>query len=710
MICFRTFRIRLVTLTLALAALPASATTWIWPDLIFAGPCAATLQECINNANHGDTILIGGDSIVSPDRYTGITGNLAIGKSLTLMPMEGINAVFEGGSIAVVTPPGIVGDVTLRRLVLRGGRITAQDGGSTAATITLDQLSMIEPPAGVCAIDFGTSAATAATPRFVVSNSHLMMTEVGGGARDGICAFTGARTYQADFFGNRIDASRSSGSGGFFLTAGSGAGAVSIRLQRNRILMSGAANDHGIFIQHNNSEVLATVEIANNVVSGAGGAVGSENAAIVVKELNADVKIINNSLTAGGVGIHLDAMSGGTISGRVANNLIANQTVRGLRFLGVAMPNDHNLLFDIAANELGPGGVLGAGTVLADPLLESPNYPRPSGMSPAINGGDTAALPAFAAFDADGEKRVQFGIVDIGALEISADRAAVHTATALNTTFNTTNLAHADFNTTLLAADRLIVTPLRAASGVSAGTFNLGVYQDNGLPGQWAIFQQDQTDMAFGRRYSVLVPVVAHANLVHTVSAGNIPGSATAETEINDPALNGQAAAIAVVTPNWNPAISSGGIYHDHPITLVYRGNRWRIRNDDAASMNSAIGASFNLAVAPLFSPNAFMAELGSFGANEIALAHPLLDDNPCAAPVASRRVKLGDGSLTLNNTPFALEYRAPLNANDIGRWYIVAEDALGFSANNAFNVIVDGAQAQRCLARAQLLFADGFE
>ena len=459
---------------------------------------------------------------------------------------------------------------------------------------------------------------------------------------------------------------------------------------------------------HNNPAAQDTIEVVNNVIAGAGGAADSENAAITIKEHNAQLTVVNNSISDGGVGIHVGALGAGAVGGRIANNLITRQSVRGLR-LDVALPNDHNLLHAVTANDLGPGGVLG-GNADHRPADRKPGLSATewhvAGHQRRRHGG----VAGVRRIDADGEKRVQFGIVDIGALEISADRAAVHTATALNTMFNATNLAHADFSTTLLAADRLIVTPLRAAAGVSAGMFNLGVYQDNSLPGQWAIFQQDQTDIALGRRYSVLVPVVAHANLVHTVGAGNIPGSATAETEINDPALNGQAAAIAVVTANWNPPSAPGGIYHDHPITLVYRGTRWRIRNDDGASMNGAIGAAFNVAVAPLFSPNAFMAEIGAYGGFEIPLAHPLLDDNPCAAPIASRRVELGDGVLTLNPAPYALEYREPLHANDIGRWFIVAEDAIGFSAHNAFNVIVEGAQANRCLARSDALFADGFD
>lgn len=706
----RSFLLR--ALGLFCAGLPvAQAATWVWPDLnlILPGPCAGTLQACVNNAANGDTILIGNDSLVQPDRYTGISGDLAISKSLLLAPMPGIDAVFEGGNFFVFTPVGVVGDVTLRGLILRGGRIDINESGSSSATVTLDQLRLHEPPASQCAIDFTTTAATVATPHLIVSNNTIVMTEVGGIGRDGICVYSHAHTYQADVYGNRIDARRSPPIAAITAMAGVGAGSISLRLHRNRIWLGGDSADRGFSIQHNNPAAPVTIEVVNNVIAGAGGAANSENAAIVIKEHNAQLTVVNNSISDGGVGIHVGALGAGAVGGRIANNLITRQSVRGLR-LDVALPNDHNLLHAVTANDLGPGGVLGAGTLTTDPLIESPNYPRPSGSSPAQGAGDNTALPAFAAFDADGEKRVQFGIVDIGALEGSAERAAVHTATALNTLFNSTNLAHADFNTTLLSADRLIVTPLRAAAGASAGTANLGVYQDNSLPGQWSIFQQDQTDIALGRRYSVLVPVVAHANLVHTVSAGNIPGSASAETEINDPALNNLAAAIAVVTPNWNPNMLAGGIYHDHPITLVYRGSRWRIRNDDAASMNSAIGASFNIAVAPLFSPNAFMAEIGPLGAMEIPLAHPLLDDNACAGPIASRRVELGDGALTLNPGPFALEYREPLHGDDIGRWYIVAEDAIGFSAHNAFNVIVEGAQANRCLARSDALFADGFD
>ena len=128
----------------------AKAATWVWPDLnlILPATLRRTLQACVNNAANGDSILIGNDSIASPDRYTGISGNLLINKSIMLVPMPGMNAVVRGPNIPVYTPAGVVGDVTLRGLILRGGLIRATEFGSSSATVTFDQLRLLEPPAG----------------------------------------------------------------------------------------------------------------------------------------------------------------------------------------------------------------------------------------------------------------------------------------------------------------------------------------------------------------------------------------------------------------------------------------------------------------------------------------------------------------------------------------------------------------------------------
>ena len=56
----RTFLLSMLGLCCGLVP-AAQAATWIWPDLnlILPGPCAGTLQACVNNAANGDTILIG---------------------------------------------------------------------------------------------------------------------------------------------------------------------------------------------------------------------------------------------------------------------------------------------------------------------------------------------------------------------------------------------------------------------------------------------------------------------------------------------------------------------------------------------------------------------------------------------------------------------------------------------------------------------------
>lgn len=706
------FRIRLAALILSLVVGPVSAATWIWPDLVFSGPCSGTLQACINNAGNGDSILIGGDSIVSPDRYTGITGDLFIGKALHLSAMPGIDAVFEGGTIVIHTPAALVGDVTLSGLVVRNGRVEAREYGSSSATITLERLLISNPLLGYCAINLATTLDTiAAQTHFIVRDNRIVFPGVQPhiAGTNGICVYGHADGFRADISGNDIR-SPMRGIVGMIIGGGTTAPGNVVHVSRNRVHLDG--NSIGLWIQNNNPGASNAMTISNNIVTGAAGNLNEAAGAILVSDYAAEVNLVNNSLIRGGTGIYFNALGNpDLLIARAANNLIAHQTTAALRCNGAVLANDHNVLHDVTTNVVGSCGALGPGTLSSDPQIESDAYPRPTvSSSPLVDAGDDSALPAFTLFDADGEKRQQ-GPVDIGAIEFSYDGTRIHDTTASNSFGNESALDLDDYPFPLFTTDRLVVTPLRVAAGISAGSANLGVYQSNTFARRWAIFNQDLSTLPAGRRFAVLLPWDSRTAVLHTVAAGNIPGSATAETEIDHASLNNQAAAIAVVTPNWNPANTPSGTYHDHPITLVYRGNRWRIRNDDAASMNSAVGASFNLAVAPLFSPNAFMAELGSSGANEIALSHPLLDDNPCAAPVASRRVKIGDGSLTLNSTPFALEYREPINANDVGRWYIVKEDALGFSPHNAFNVIVDGAQANRCRApKPDALFANGFE
>jgi hypothetical protein len=120
---------------------------------------------------------------------------------------------------------------------------------------------------------------------------------------------------------------------------------------------------------------------------------------------------------------------------------------------------------------------------------------------------------------------------------------------------------------------------------------------------------------------------------------------------------------------------------------------------------------AFSIVVPPLFSPNAFVVSTPS-NTNELALIHPLLDDNPCAAPLVGRGDDSGDALHIANPTPFALEYRAG-GAGVPGHWFVRSATAAAFPAGSAFSVQINGRQALGCAATnfaTTQLFADGFE
>jgi hypothetical protein len=166
--------------------------------------------------------------------------------------------------------------------------------------------------------------------------------------------------------------------------------------------------------------------------------------------------------------------------------------------------------------------------------------------------------------------------------------------------------------------------------------------------------------------------------------------------------LDGQFGAIAVVTHNYLQA----GPYHDHPIGLEYSGGLWYLRNEDASDMQS--GRNFNVVIAPALSENAFRVSAAN-SASEIEIIHPLLDDNACAAPIVGR--VNNPGPIVFDTTAFSLDYRAGA-AGAPGRWFVLAEGGgvpASFPTGAAFNVIIDGAQANRC-RDSDRIFADGLE
>ncbi|MBK9496181.1 MAG: hypothetical protein IPO08_17095 [Xanthomonadales bacterium] len=220
-------------------------------------------------------------------------------------------------------------------------------------------------------------------------------------------------------------------------------------------------------------------------------------------------------------------------------------------------------------------------------------------------------------FDANGERRLAFGTIDVGALEANGDGATQLTATASNTSFNEVGVT--PFPVPLIASDKLVATAHRSTPALPGSAQRLGVYL-NGGASVWSVFFQDFTqNVPTGQRFSVLAAA-------QVLSGGQI--------------------------------------------------------------------------------------------VRELPLFHRLLDDNACAAPLIGRTDDPLDSNTTLNAQGFSVEYRAPSGPGAPGRWFVVAEANTSVSApsnpitegvavpsfppNAAFNLIVDGGQAESCRARAR--------
>ena len=82
-------------------------------------------------------------------------------------------------------------------------------------------------------------------------------------------------------------------------------------------------------------------------------------------------------------------------------------------------------------------------------------------------------------------------------------------------------------------------------------------------------------------------PAFIHRAIKNVTITGNY-------TLIDHPLCNGDANAILVVTPNYNPG-GTGGTYNNHPIGVFYVTGKWAIFNQDTAAMDDQ--SAFNVLV-----------------------------------------------------------------------------------------------------------------
>lgn len=669
--------------------LPLSAhaivRTWEWPSTTATHPCPGTLQQCIDGASLGDTVLII-DQTTSPDGYTAIDEDISINTPITLTAAPDVDAVFAPHRHVRADLDLLGHRLAISHLVLRQGSIEVTYSTSTAgATVNIEhnRLAAIERTGAIgCGIDVKADGSTHATVNISSNVLEPPAETVALGSSDyAICvaqAFSASPPRDINIIANRIHATLAGSLGQAILVR---AGDGTVRITRNSMVGRGIA---GGILLGSHPATSSAIAIHNNV------AVGIARFAAIEADLEdsaptTTLTVVHNTVAYGhtGIDIVLPATVG---TGRLANNIVAYQSEVGIQLspTSTAVSNSHNLLHAVPDN---PGFSADPSTVLGDPLFDSIGHPQPRLGSVALDAGNPADLPVLAVVDADGEKRVCNGNTDIGAFEFCWDAATSLLATPSNTEFNTVWVDH--YPTMLYATDLLFATP--RYDELPSPYPNLGVWRDTDA-NRWEVFHQNLSPVPLGRTFSVMTPVFSKLALPFVSTA-----SALSYQEIDDARINGDSSLALIVMPQY----TGPGTYHDHAIAATYttdNGGRWRIRNEDGVVLSA--GIPFNIMAPRSYSPNGLRVRAMH------PLKHPLLDNNPCAAPIAGRFDDLGDGA-HFNLAPFSLQHAPPTGPGAPSRWKVrnATPDAL-------FNVVVNGGQANACRASQAFdtLLADGFE
>jgi len=410
---------------LALRAAPAQAlicvacrlpVTHTWPT--DPSPCGggSTLQACIDSASPGDTVQIATNAPIDEA--------VSIQQGLTLEAASGFHPLFSAGqSITAVASASSSTAITIAGLTITSGSIRAFQSGTGPLTIQIMNNTVTTPSAdlesaievdggssGTGGVTFEISANSLSTP----APSDLDNFAYGVQVSCFSTSATGRVAHNSISMGSTLEGSAIS------LTGSS----LNVDVIANHI--SGTDYDAGILVSALGGGGQARV--LDNLVAGQSGNVGL-SAAIGVSSGDGsfDVSIVNNTIADDQWGVATRVDGTGTLSGIVANNIIADSGEVGIEIDSGAtatLENSNNLLFSDPQNAL----TAGPGTVEADPLFIDPpfgDYHVKPG-SPAIDAGDDSAVPATdldgnPITDLDDNPRIQGAHVDIGAYETAPE-------------------------------------------------------------------------------------------------------------------------------------------------------------------------------------------------------------------------------------------------------------------------------------------------
>jgi len=180
--------------------------------------------------------------------------------------------------------------------------------------------------------------------------------------------------------------------------------------------------------------------------------------------------------------------------------------------------------------------------------------------------------------------------------------------------------------------------------------------------GRWRVQTLDGSNLPAGARFNVLSASASENAMVHTAVATNISGNSTA---IDLPSLNSH--------PDARPLVTAVGTTNPHPVGVYYAGGRWRVFNQDLATMP------------------------------ENAKFHVYLDDRVIMAAATTPTAPTGNNFVidhaSANGKPGALVFTTAYwtsiyNPHNTGVWYttgnwrIFNEDRVTMPAGAKFNVL----------------------
>ncbi|MEO6688982.1 MAG: choice-of-anchor Q domain-containing protein [Dokdonella sp.] len=402
----------LILFTLCCAPAIAGTTVWTWPG---ASPCNTTLQACIANASSGEIVEVASNGPIAESIEIS-------GKSLNLRPASGFSPLFAGSPF--INAINAFGGDTLVGIVIEGmnvrdGTITAYQHGSGPFYVTIRD-NLIEADGldanrtGIAIRPFGSSPT--GDVHFTVADNVIDLGFLEG---DDIAAI-GVDDLPGPTFGI-VDGNTIQG-GGTWSTLGAirmrnGAGTAEVEMRYNRVAASGY--NGGIVLAQDGPAGTFDARVVNNFVTGTIDITGPQPGAISLLATAGSLHaaVLSNTLAGNDTGFIATASTGASLTGVLANTLVADNSVHGV-VIGAAIAagfaNDHNLVFGNGANDFAAG----PGTVVTDPLFVGAGNFHPRANSPARDAGNTIWTTDIPT-DLDGAPRVIGTAVDIGAWELA---------------------------------------------------------------------------------------------------------------------------------------------------------------------------------------------------------------------------------------------------------------------------------------------------